>query len=900
VAHGIERRLKWDLFGFIVVSSEYYEDLTRYCPRDRDYQPRIKAHLKDGWKISRQGVWYNVLLSEDQLPDQGFKIHISATSRTAGEVMQRVIPICLEKQTAFKALIDGFILDFTNSKNYARASSGKFMTIYPKSQQECGDLLEELQEATTGLDGPYVLSDARFADSKVVFYRYGGFRQRFQLNIFGEIVPMMLDTEGNLIPDRRFPYFQLPDGIEDPFKTDDEEEAGSPQLAGRYTIGSALRFSNSGGVYLGEDAQTVQRVVIKEARPFVNQTERNADDAITTLKKEAEVLKRMQVTPYVPRFIDLFQEWEHQFLVEEYIEGIALSSFRALEGIGLLIKRTVTQEDVIEFCQRFAEVAGRLLEAVLEFHKQGIIIGDLSPSNIIIDVDTLDLKLIDFEGALFPENQDSFKDTTITTGFVSPQRLAGNAATYEDDLFSLGSVLYSLVIPVQEYFPLNPEAERRFYDSVALDYDLPPEVGELIFSLRDRDLEAAHTALIALSSDELGEREWSPQLEGPPRATEQEAFEIIKGVQQYILGTADLERTDRLWPADCRIFMTNPLSVAYGALGTALFLKAATGNLPEPFLQWILDRPISDESYPPGLFAGLAGVAWALSELGQTKRAAEAIELAHSSPLRNESADIFYGEAGIGLASLYFWHKTGDSLYLDKARESAEMIAEMARHDDEDGPEGPYWINVDGGHYYGYAHGNAGIAFFLLRLYQATKDSHHLEQATAALEYEIANGIYEDDYAVWLRSKKDALRGAYWRYGAAGVGSVLIRFYEALGDDRYLDIAKKAARYASAKYAVLPTQLIGLSGMGEFLVDMYHFTGDESYLQDAWRLVDGIMLYQIPRPQGIAFPGEELLRISTDFGTGSAGIAMFLMRLLRPGDRLFYELEPAAVEPILE
>jgi hypothetical protein len=123
------------------------------------------------------------------------------------------------------------------------------------------------------------------------------------------------------------------------------------------------------------------------------------------------------------------------------------------------------------------------------------------------------------------------------------------------------------------------------------------------------------------------------------------------------------------------------------------------------------------------------------------------------------------------------------------------------------------------------------------------------------------------------------------------VGSALIRFHALLGDARYKDLAERAARAAAMKYTVFPSQFVGLSGVGEFLIDMYCYTGEEKYLDDAYRVAEGVRLFQIQRPEGIAFPGEELLRICTDFGTGSAGVGMFLLRLLRPGGRLFYEFD---------
>jgi lantibiotic modifying enzyme len=96
--------------------------------------------------------------------------------------------------------------------------------------------------------------------------------------------------------------------------------------------------------------------------------------------------------------------------------------------------------------------------------------------------------------------------------------------------------------------------------------------------------------------------------------------------------------------------------------------------------------------------------------------------------------------------------------------------------------------------------------------------------------------------------------------------------------------------------------MTGLSGIGEFLLDMYHFTGEAHYLHQAHTVASGVMLYAVPQEHGIAFPGEELIRLSADFATGAAGIGAFLHRLLNQArtPRLVYDCnslhEPAAVE----
>jgi hypothetical protein len=71
-----------------------------------------------------------------------------------------------------------------------------------------------------------------------------------------------------------------------------------------------------------------------------------------------------------------------------------------------------------------------------------------------------------------------------------------------------------------------------------------------------------------------------------------------------------------------------------------------------------------------------------------------------------------------------------------------------------------------------------------------------------------------------------------------------------------------------------------LAGIGDFLLDAWSFTGEQKYLDSAYQAARGVIRFKVDR-QGIAFPGDSLSRLSCDYGTGSAGIALFLNRLLR-------------------
>lgn len=130
---------------------------------------------------------------------------------------------------------------------------------------------------------------------------------------------------------------------------------------------------------------------------------------------------------------------------------------------------------------------------------------------------------------------------------------------------------------------------------------------------------------------------------------------------------------------------------------------------------------------------------------GNEDSAREAMDKAYQSPLLYSSLDLFYGCAGTGIASIYWWYRTGDGKFLEKACELGDHILRAAVED----PAGYYWLNIDGGHHFGYAHGGSGISLFLLYLHRAKGDSRYLRYAVAGLDYEIAHAREEAGYLVW-------------------------------------------------------------------------------------------------------------------------------------------------------
>jgi Lanthionine synthetase C-like protein/Protein kinase domain len=854
-----------------LLHSDYNESFDYYRPQLADFHDFVSLRLPSGWQVRRRGIWFHCSSPHSVVPLQGWKIHVSATPANARQILDNVVSILVRHGNVdFKFALDLSTLFLLNSKNWSRGGSGKFLTIYPKDLQTFLHLIEELHVATRAMSGPYILSDHRYKDSRVVYYRYGGMRIRDSLNIKGERCPMLVSPDGREVQDRRLAYPVVPAWVTAPFTPDEpeqEDDSGHSLKHGRYRVQDALAFSNAGGIYRAIDTLTGKNVIIKEARPHVNATA-DGYDAVELLKKEYRLLTVVADTHIAPEPIDLFQQWEHWFLVEEYLEGAPMGSYSAAHNV--LLRTRSKPSDYQAWYATFRSSFMRLIKILETLHSRNIVFADLSTSNVIVCHPGLELKLIDFEGAF---QADVDRPTMLyTPGFASPERLAGRRPVFADDFYSLGAALLAFLFPLNGLFHLRPEAKTDILAAIRQDTGLPEPVANLILDLMKSQMERPAAAEMLRVLDQ------SPACDAvdahPGQAIDYRA--LVEGIVTHITNKTEYSREDRLFPADAKVFVTNPLSLAYGASGVAYALDKAAGKCPTRVLDWILSRKISPDAYPPGLYVGSSGIAWALLELGAIPEAEKILQGSFRHPLLYESADVFHGAAGWGMASLRFFAETGNELYLDKAIAAGTRLLQTAIDDGR----GYSWPAAEGAQHIGFAHGSSGIALFLLYLHLVTGNCEFAETAELAFGFDLSFAAETKDGGLsWPSSAASPSPiYPYWRFGSAGIGSVALRFYSFLGGDHYKQILDKIHVDTDRKYAVLPGKFSGLAGIGDFLLDLYDFSGEPKYLKSAQRAAEGLALYRVDR-EGIAFPGDNLSRLSCDYGTGSAGVALFLSRL---------------------
>jgi len=856
-----------DKFMYTLSNELFYEPFETHYEPTREYISLIEDLLPDfasDWFPTRDGFWFHIHPEQFALPDQGWKVHVSATLSNGASILKRVAKIALANKVPFKFVIDRNILSLISSKQWNRGSSGKFVTLYPSDVPAFESLLEQLYEELREEEGPYILSDKRYKDCRVLYYRYGGIRRMSRLELIGTRTPILISPQGEEIPDSRTPYFAPPAWAADPFPAEEPEPQENTLNGGRYLVKQALAFSNSGGVYLAEDRTTGRDVVIKEARPHTLM-DGQGNDAVKLLKKEQEILELLADTGIAPKPLESFYDWENFFLAEEYVDGQDVREVMLAQTP--LVRLRPTLSDTREFYEVFRQIFGSFAEAVAVLHERGIVFGDLSANNIKIDRSTYAVRLIDFEGALRPDlDQPTFM---YTPGFRDALSVRKKTLTVKDDLYGLAAIMFYTIFPIHALSSLRKDLYHTVLKSILEDIGwLQTDVFNIISGLTKGEITCKKVVELLAKPVDITPPPYDENVE--PEFCDQTSRELGR----FILANMRSAEESALFPADPFMHYTNALSLGFGACGVLYALKQSGFEIPQRASDWLEQRldKMKPEELSPGLFTGASGIAWSLSELGFDDRAAELMRVANKSAALKRHHSYLYGMAGIGMANLHFYIRTGRPDYLAIADELANSLLESSRESES----GIYWERDKVVHL-GYGYGQSGVALFFLRLSQLSGQEKFLSEGRRALEFDLSHAVeIENGVLSFPRGPSDFTLDPYLEEGSAGIARVAMRYGVWDQLDMVLpDVHRKYARFAGLFY--------GLGSFIDVLTDAFLISGDEKYLQMAKRPLAGLRdIYLIKQADGLATPGDGLFRISCDYATGVAGIMRALHRHAHP------------------
>ncbi|MEU3255321.1 class III lanthionine synthetase LanKC [Streptomyces sp. NPDC006997] len=791
--------------------------------------------VPEGWQRHESGDWLALRPVDAELPAQGWKIHVSACLDNAESVLERVRRYCLDSGTAFKFVPSRYLLHQRNAKYADRAGSGKFLTVYPADEARFERVVGDLAELLAGEPGPRILSDLRIGDGPV-HVRYGGFTRRECYDDSGELRPAVAAPDGTLVPDLRGPVFRTPEWVDPPaFLRPHLEARAAATLADLpYTVESALHFSNGGGVYLGRDTRTGERVVLKEARPHAGLAADGAD-AVTRLERERRALERLSGLDCTPEVLDHFRVGDHHFLVLEHLDGKPLNTFFARRHP--LIEADPGKERLAEYTEWALDIHARVERAVAQVHARGIVFNDLHLFNIMVREDD-SVALLDFEAA--HAIGEPGRQTVANPGFVAPPGRRGPAV----DRYALACLRIALFLPLTSLLAVDRRKAAHLADVVARQF--PVDRALLDAAVKEiTDGTAGGAAATAPPVVPVEPGDW-------PRSRASMAAAVH--------AAADLDRTDRLFPGDIAQFATagGGLAFGHGAAGVLYALAASGAGYEEDELGWLLERTERLPSgVPLGFHDGLAGIAWTLEYLGQRDRALDLVGLLLDQPFDTLAADLHGGTAGLGLALDALGAATGDAALASAALRCAELTA---RATSGKAPARPPRA--------GLLYGAAGRALLFLRLYERTGDTGLLDLAGDALRQDLARCVRGAGGALQVDEGWRTM--PYLGAGSVGIGMVLDDYLTHRADDDLARARDEIVAAAQAMFYAQPGLYRGVAGMVLFLART-RATGPGTEPADVRRQLAALSWHAMSYQGHLAFPGEQMMRLSMDLSTGTAG-----------------------------
>lgn len=250
---------------------------------------------------------------------------------------------------------------------------------------------------------------------------------------------------------------------------------------GPYEVVRELGRGGMGVVYRGHDPQLDRPVAIK----LVSEAILGERAAVERFLREAKTMARI-ADPNVVQIYFIGDLSGRPYLVMEFIEGEDLSDVLKREG------RLPPREAL-----RLVALAARGLHAA---HKAGVIHRDIKPANLIRTTEG-GIKITDFGIALAQDGASKLTGTGAivgTPGYLSPEACLGNTLDARSDIYSLGVVLYELLVgrlPYKNSSPLSMMMEivqAEVPDLLAVDRSFDPALAALLRTMLAKDPRQRH------------------------------------------------------------------------------------------------------------------------------------------------------------------------------------------------------------------------------------------------------------------------------------------------------------------------------------------------------------------------------------------------------------------------
>ena len=243
------------------------------------------------------------------------------------------------------------------------------------------------------------------------------------------------------------------------------------RLADRYVIESLVGEGSSGRVYRATDEVLRTTVAVKVL-------DLEAGEELRQLRREAATLRWLRV-PGVVNLQDDGVDGGRPYIVTDLVVGAPFPGSPAAPTWASM---------------RDAAVA--LLETLARIHAQGVIHGDLKPSNVLVDAHgiptVLDVGIASGPSIEFGAGEDD-DFVAGTPSYMAPERIGGAPASVATDLYAVGVMLHEALcgqVPHHATSRTGLFDRRRLEEARPLRElapDAPPDAARMIDALLARD-----------------------------------------------------------------------------------------------------------------------------------------------------------------------------------------------------------------------------------------------------------------------------------------------------------------------------------------------------------------------------------------------------------------------------
>lgn len=199
-------------------------------------------------------------------------------------------------------------------------------------------------------------------------------------------------------------------------------------LNNRYKIINKIGEGGMVNVYLANDNKNKRLVTIKIIRLDFQHSKK----AQRHFKYEKLAINKLK-SEYIVKVYDVGKYKDMQYLVMEYVPGSDL-------------KKYIQKNYPIDL-KTVIYIMSQILNAVNVAHNHGIIHRDLKPQNILINKNK-NIKITDFGIAVMTDLLPLTRTNSIVGSihYISPEQTLGKSVTMRSDIYSLGIILYELLV----------------------------------------------------------------------------------------------------------------------------------------------------------------------------------------------------------------------------------------------------------------------------------------------------------------------------------------------------------------------------------------------------------------------------------------------------------------------